>query len=50
MVPEMKRAMATGGNNMGNSYGKEDGGRSTAATMGMVRRTLPLALQLERRG
>ncbi len=45
-----KRAMATGGNNTGNGYGKEGGGRSTAATMGTARRTHPLALRLERGG
>jgi hypothetical protein len=45
-----KRAMATNGNNMGNGYGKEGGGRSTSGTMGTAQRTRPLALQLERGG
>ncbi len=36
--------------NLGNGYHEEGGGRSMAATMGMARRTQPLALQLERGG
>jgi hypothetical protein len=31
----MKRAMATNGDNMGNSYGKETSGQATTATMAM---------------
>jgi hypothetical protein len=44
MATATKRVMATGGDNTVNGYGKEGGGRSTAATMGMARRTHPLAL------
>jgi hypothetical protein len=44
-----KRVMATDGDNTGNGYGEEGGGRSTAAaTMGTAQRTHPLALRLER--
>jgi hypothetical protein len=45
-----KRVMATKGDNTGNGYGKEGGGRSTAAMIGTGRRTHPLALRLERGG
>jgi hypothetical protein len=34
MVTATKRAMVTDGNNTGNGYSKEGGGRSTTATMG----------------
>jgi hypothetical protein len=44
MATATKRVMATNDNNTGNGYGKEGGGRSTAATMGMAQRTHPLAL------
>ncbi len=44
MVMATTRAMVTNGNNMGNGYGKEGGGRLMAATMGTVQRTRPLAL------
>ncbi len=50
MATITKRVMATNGDNTGNGYGKEGGGRSTAATMGMARKTHPLVLQLERGG
>ncbi len=50
MAQATKRAMATNGDNMGNGYGKEGGRHSTAAMMGMVQRTWPLALRLERGG
>jgi hypothetical protein len=46
----MKRVMATNGDNTGNGYGKEGGGRSTVVTMGAVQRTHPLVLRLERGG
>ncbi len=36
--------MVTNGNTTGNGYGKEGGGRSTAATMGTAQRTWLLAL------
>jgi hypothetical protein len=39
-----KRVMATNDDNTGNVCGKEGDGRLTAATMGMVQRTWPLAL------
>jgi hypothetical protein len=45
-----KRVMATDGDNTGNGYGEEGGGRPTAATMETARRTHPLALRLERGG
>jgi hypothetical protein len=45
-----KRAMATDGDNTGNGYSGEGGGRLMAATMGTARRTGPLTLQLERGG
>ncbi len=48
MATATKRAMATNDDNTGNGYGEEDDGSSTAATMGMARRTRPLALRLER--
>jgi hypothetical protein len=44
MATVTKRAMVTDGNNMGNGYGKEGGGRSMVAMMGMAQRTQPLAL------
>ncbi len=50
MATAAKRMIATNGNNAGNGYGKEGGGRLTAATMGTVQRTHPLALRLERGG
>jgi hypothetical protein len=54
MATATKRVMATNGNNMGNSYGKEGGGRSLAATMAMgmgtAQRIQPLTQQLERVG
>jgi hypothetical protein len=50
MSTATKRVMATNGDNTGNGYGKEGGGRSTAATMGTAQRTHPLALRLERGG
>jgi hypothetical protein len=48
MAMATKRVMATNGDNTGNGYGKEGGGRSMVATMGMAQRTHLLALQLER--
>ncbi len=50
MVTATKRVMATNGDNTGNGYGKEGGGRLTVAMMGTVQRTQPLALRLERGG
>jgi hypothetical protein len=50
MVTTTKRAMATNGDKMGNSYGEEGDGRLMAATMGTAQRTWPLVLQLERGG
>jgi hypothetical protein len=54
MATATKRAIATNGNNTGNSYGKEASGQATVATMGMgmgtVQRTWLLMLQLERGG
>jgi hypothetical protein len=50
MAMVTKRMMVTDGNNTGNGYGKEGGRRLMAAMMGTVRRTHPLALQLERGG
>ncbi len=54
MATATKRAMATGGDNRGNGYGKEGGGQATAATMAMgmgtAQRSQPLALWLERGG
>jgi hypothetical protein len=45
MVTATKRAMTTDGDNMGNGYGKQGGGRTTAATtMGTARRAQPLVL------
>jgi hypothetical protein len=53
MATARKRAIATNSNNMGNCYNKEAGGQATAAAMGMgmgmVQRTWPLTLGLERR-
>jgi hypothetical protein len=48
MTMATKRAMATDGDNMGNCYSKEGGGRLTVVTMETVQTTRPLALQLER--
>jgi hypothetical protein len=52
MATAAKKAMVTGGNNMGNCYSEEAGGQATAATMAMgmgtAQRTRPLTLQLER--
>ncbi len=48
MAMATKRAMATNGNNTVIGYSKEDDGHLTAATRGMVRRTRPLVLRLER--
>jgi hypothetical protein len=50
MATATKRVMATNGDNTGNGYGKEGGGRLTAAMMGTVQRTHLLALRLERGG
>jgi hypothetical protein len=50
MATVMKRVMATNVINMGNCYDKEGNGRLTAAAMGTVQRTRPLALRLERGG
>ncbi len=36
MAAATKRGMATNGNNTGNCYGKEGGGHSRVATMGMA--------------
>ncbi len=44
MALATKRAMATNGNNMDNSYGKKGGGHLTVAMMGMAQRTRPLVL------
>ncbi len=49
-----KRAMVTNGDTTDNGHGEESGGHLMVATMamgmGMVQRTWPLALQLERGG
>ncbi len=50
MAMATKKAMATNGDNTGNGYGKEGGGHSTAATMGMAQRKWPLVQRLERGG
>jgi hypothetical protein len=54
MATTTRRGMATKGDNTGNGYGKECGGPAMAATMamrmGMVQRTQPLVLRLERGG
>ncbi len=39
MAMATKRAMVTGGNNKDNDYGKEGGGRLSAATRGTAQRT-----------
>ncbi len=44
MAMATKRAIAMDGNNTGNCYGEEGGGRLTAATRERVQRTWPLAL------
>jgi hypothetical protein len=52
MATVTKRAIATNGDNTGNGYGKEGGGRATVVTMtmgmGMAQRTCLLMLQPER--
>ncbi len=40
-VQATKRVMGTNGNNLDNGCGKEGGGRSMAAMMGMAQRTRP---------
>jgi hypothetical protein len=52
MATVTKRAMATGGDNTGNGYGEEGGGRAMVATMvmGTAQRTWLLVLRFERGG
>jgi hypothetical protein len=50
MTMVTKRAMATNGDNTGNSYSKEGGRRLMAAMMETAQMTRLLALQLEKGG
>jgi hypothetical protein len=50
MATATKRVMVTNGDNTGNEYGKEGGGRSLAATMGMARRDTPAGTTTGERG
>ncbi len=50
MATATKRVMATNGDNTGNGYGKEGGGRSTVATLGMAGRDTPAGATTGERG
>ncbi len=50
MATATKRVMATNGDNTGNGYGKEGGGRLLAAMMGMAQRDTPTGATTGERG
>jgi hypothetical protein len=50
MAMATKRVMATNGDNTGNGYGEEGGGRSLAASMGTARRDTPAGATTGERG